>query len=116
MSHTNSTPKPEANMSDHTPGPWHIVTDEHGNTEIITDSRPYICTVAPGKCEDVTVANARLIAAAPELLEALMSILDYAPEMELCIASKYGGDSFTYVGFRGYIADAKAAVSKALGE
>ncbi|PJK07954.1 hypothetical protein CO610_07260 [Lysobacteraceae bacterium NML95-0200] len=74
MSHTNSTPKPEASMSGHTPGPWHIVTDEHGNTEIITDSRPYICTVAPGKCEDVTVANARLIAAAPDMRSLLLQI------------------------------------------
>lgn len=61
-------------MNRYTPGPWHVVTDEHGNTEIITDGRPYICTVAPGKCEDVTAANAGLIAAAPDMHALLLQI------------------------------------------
>ncbi|MGH9462448.1 MAG: hypothetical protein ACRD1X_14625 [Vicinamibacteria bacterium] len=57
-------------MSSHTPGPWHancfLVTAENGRG--VTH-----CGLGLGKPEE-SEANARLIAAAPELLEALKSI------------------------------------------
>jgi hypothetical protein len=69
-------------MTKHTPGPWHIRTNRHPQT----DGLPWgwVDAAAPGVSQrlipgvavqwvrgDVSEANARLIAAAPELLEAL---------------------------------------------
>lgn len=57
----------------HTPGPWEISRFEHGQAAIRSDEG-YICTAymaSNGKAK----ANAHLIAAAPELYEALKSLL-----------------------------------------
>lgn len=102
-------------MNKHTPGPWHIQQGDDGEMLIKPIPGQVVAVVEPQADKEEEAANARLIAAAPELLEALMSILEYAPQMELCMASRYGGESFTYVNFRGYIADAEAAISKATG-
>jgi len=59
-------------MAAHTPGPWHV-TKGPAPREIRADDGPYIASVY-----DVAVtygernANARLIAAAPELLDRVM--------------------------------------------
>ena len=67
-------------MSEHTPGPWSYtmdkergwdfkVTDDHGKTAIVSGCG---CCDSPWvSCE----ADARLIAAAPEMLEALENLL-----------------------------------------
>ena len=62
-------------MSKHTPGPWlmcesatHVtVTNAHGDAVFHDDKR------IPG-----VMADARLIAAAPDLLDELLSVLDWA--------------------------------------
>lgn len=63
----------------HTPGPWGC-TETEGSWTISADADPvYIATVAmPGRMSkvDQAEANARLIAAAPELLEACQLALD----------------------------------------
>lgn len=66
-------------MSGHTPGPWHVVTNTDGGTDVVhTRGR------APGESYrevalDIdTEEDARLIAAAPDLLEALETILKQA--------------------------------------
>ena len=65
-------------MSEHTPGPWHVTSDqwiEGPHREMV--SCAYGGTM-PGTAYDVTTsqpiarANARLIAAAPDLLDALI--------------------------------------------
>jgi hypothetical protein len=64
-------------MNKQTPGPW--FQDKYGN--VMTQSGSTLVTdgVALGsRSTDETKANARLIAAAPELLEALKSLLNYA--------------------------------------
>jgi hypothetical protein len=63
-------------MSKHTPGPWNVGHEDEntGEIEVISDGRPYVCLVLPGAIDEVTPANARLIAAAPELLEALQRL------------------------------------------
>ena len=69
-------------MSKHTPGPWQTESLEHdGNCNvtwrpICTESHTLIayCTLGPEEHEE---GNARLIAAAPELLEALKAIRDH---------------------------------------
>jgi 16S rRNA C1402 N4-methylase RsmH len=64
-------------MSKHTPGPW-VIERDLGHTFIIAE--------AGGMCADLGVSspsqddNARLIAAAPELLEALKTLLAYHGE------------------------------------
>lgn len=65
-------------MSKHTPGPWNVGHEDEntGEIEVISDGRPYVCLVLPGAIDEVTPANARLIAAAPELLEALQRLVD----------------------------------------
>lgn len=58
-------------MSGFTPGPWSVgITTDGYEIEVVSDIRPYVCLVLPGAIEGVADANARLIAAAPELLEA----------------------------------------------
>ena len=59
-------------MTAHTPGPWAYRQDDTGEDEfvVVSGGRPYVATVHGG-ARDWTEHNARLIAAAPELLEAL---------------------------------------------
>jgi hypothetical protein len=74
-------------MSKHTPGPW-VVTDKDNGIEFGVDTAGGewgICTVAGGAGEtlkhdsqDASAANARLIAAAPELLDALKALVGLA--------------------------------------
>ena len=103
-------------MSKHSPGPWTIGKVSHKNQHVDIDSLnhdPFVgCdewrTMArtygtEGEEEIgsiVMLANARLIAAAPELLEALQSVLDNCLDSEgLCAAH----------------AKARAAIAKAKG-
>jgi hypothetical protein len=78
----------ETKMS-HTPGPWKDEITEEGELLVRMDKRH---SVYIGDIEDTCRechANARLVAAAPELLEALQAFVDYhatdyedIPEME----------------------------------
>lgn len=89
----------------HTPGPWIAVGRwvEHPRDDI-----PDICTTDPaaldqdGRSDAECCANARLIAAAPELLTALREI----------VASADRGQAFfsTFL-----LLDARAAIAKATG-
>ncbi len=78
-------------MSTHTPGPWH-------NVDAGTDLPLYICSDKSrrhstelaclyGRDEETTAANARLIAAAPDLLAALEKIAGGMSEDALGICS-----------------------------
>ena len=73
-------------MSKHTPGPWRVqpYTWQRGNVSVFAPKfgrAPYGACVAYTPCSDGVggaagaLANARLIAAAPELLEALRRLL-----------------------------------------
>lgn len=69
----------------HTPGPWSC---DYGNFSVYCETGAEVCEVTPGNHDDHTAisveemqANARLIAAAPELLATLKEAydaLDYA--------------------------------------
>lgn len=58
-------------MSKHTPGPWTLVTAENSPPCIIARGKHDICVMAGAGSNEGVMADARLIAAAPELLEAL---------------------------------------------
>lgn len=53
-------------MSKHTPGPW-----VDGGYDVEASDRTLVCSMSGWRGPQATKANARLIAAAPELLEAL---------------------------------------------
>ncbi len=56
----------------HTPGPWKAVKAAHGPIDIFDQQGQDVVTVYGGGVEaESKIANANLIAAAPELLEAL---------------------------------------------
>ena len=99
-------------MSAHTPGPWLIqqggdewvdgIVTLHGHNE---DGTPMYWTVASyNRRRDEAEANARLITAAPEMLEALEQIAHRAHKHAVCTQVQYSlGDI------------ARAAIAKATG-
>ena len=106
-------------MGSHTPGPW-AVTKAKPRT--VTSGGVLICNAAlrnlgtvkqnkHGKDEIEAEANARLIAAGPELLEALQALIS-ACEFEA--NSLAGGDFSDLIGPPAYAA--YAAIAKATGQ
>jgi len=78
----------------HTPGPWQVCDYELGLKAISTPNiKHYIAT-------EIDAADARLIAAAPDLLAALQSIAEIGPSLD-------------FVGVREF---ALAAIAQATGE
>jgi len=69
-------------MSAHTPGPWQcggrFITANDGGRIVISAT------------ETIPVADARLIAAAPDLLAALQDLLRIADGSEPCVGEGYG--------------------------
>jgi hypothetical protein len=101
-------------MSTHTPGPWveFNAIDSDGNSlPCVIATAGNICIVeqwATGGCEE-SQANARLIAAAPDMLAAL--------EMAVGRWDKYGPPECMYgAGDGRMIGQMKAAIAKAKGE
>jgi hypothetical protein len=86
----------------HTPGPWHADTNVAGDyTQVKAHPNKFICEVDGREKEYQNEANARLIAAAPELLEALA---------DLCYVVGH-----TYKDSKVF-KDARAVIAKATGE
>lgn len=89
-------------MSKHTPGPWGF--DSFAlREEIRAENNPLIATVCSVHCDtpEEMRANARLIAAAPELLWTLEKLVE-----------RVGGDEW----FAEWAGMARAAIAKAKGE
>ncbi|WP_442256118.1 hypothetical protein ACS0OT_07185 [Stenotrophomonas maltophilia group sp. RY12688] len=107
-------------MSKHTPGPWiidpkflcEVQTADHKTIASCWERRDagsHIEVTGTLECsEEVSIANARLIAAAPDLLEALIRL-----EAEL-VEDKYG-ECYEPSPFEN-LALARAAIAKATGE
>lgn len=99
--------------SKHTPGPW-VVEDEtdpmltilapSANGDVVAHIVDVDWLDDPAKVGPQCLANARLIAAAPDLLEALTELTD--------AAAKVWSDPF----IRGAVDRARAAILKATGE
>jgi len=59
----------------HTPGPWRVTGSIHD--PVTSDDGDIITGFVRGPTAEIGDANARLIAAAPELLEALRSVQEF---------------------------------------
>lgn len=96
-------------MNEFTPGPWrsgdhsHEVYDPHSGETICTMGNTAFPSIFPE-------ANACLIAAAPELLEALKGLLEHC-----AMVHKYWGDNSNQKQADSAIDKARAAIAKAEG-
>ncbi len=90
-------------MSKHTPGPWFCENGDNRWTIWDDEGMACICDVHAGIEPDPSEANARLIAAAPDLLAA-------------CEALARSFDAVTYAAWTPEMHAAVAAIAKAKGE
>lgn len=88
-------------MSKHTPGPWRIGAQPPNGELTIGTEQGLMVAVATTGLDMPTEANARLIAAAPDLLEALERIANM--------------DSMSYHSLESAKITARAAIAKATG-
>lgn len=79
---------------EHTPGPWFASRDDgnEGNyvsveDRVIADTYGYFCDTGLELPEEEAEANARLIATAPELLEAVQDLVD---RLEIALEDVFG--------------------------
>lgn len=95
-------------MSKHTPGPWKVQHDPFNpNVRIVGDKELIVCVQATDMFAKETEANAALIAAAPDMLEALEN------RTEILCGMSCNKDA----GFHtGACEMARAAISKAKGK
>jgi hypothetical protein len=102
-------------MSKHTPGPWRAERQNPSPTTgewMIAGSKPgYLAEVRDCGSGDV-LANARLIAAAPDLLEALYDLGSYADLCESFLRETHPGKAYM---LRKQVTKAIAAIAKATG-
>ena len=71
-------------MTNHTPGPWYVVRTLTSSLSIAASPKYTLIATVYGAAFHagpyVAEANARLIAAAPDMLEALRTIVEYGPQ------------------------------------
>ena len=106
----------------HTPGPWvgGLQISSSSGSKIIAHIQTkekklqgYSNTNSVNPCE--ALANARLIAAAPELLNSLKALLPFAEKRINDLNEKMTGNLYPYLNIC-MIEDAKKAITKATGE
>jgi len=95
-------------MSNHSPAPWHALRAPHGVIDIFDKNEHDLVTIFGDDAEKK--ANARLMAAAPELLEALQA-LRLAREQDKYRSWEKGVPEFAKAE-----ALADAAIAKAAGD
>lgn len=106
MTTTDNTQKPIPETIQHTPGPWTTYVNSVGDYCVIKrfpDGQECCQIARVSHWED-----AQLIAAAPELLNALRKLLAYAFQLE---CEDQDGDGMV----QRHIAIARAAIAKAIG-
>lgn len=89
-------------MSAHTPGPWKVEYSEGDEWEVLAGANLPIAYIS-GWAGRSTEVNARLIAAAPDLLAALAGIIEI------------GKRDLTNPKYDAYFEEARAALKKARG-
>ena len=107
----------------HTPGPW--TTDVHGFIYATPDSElpertnqgaSIVVAKVLKHSSGRPIANARLISAAPELLAALRSNLEYLELKAQGFAAQYPPDHCINLTVSRQLEQARAAITKATGE
>lgn len=95
-------------LQGHTPGPWHVETEPQGSKGNYTQYtiQPHIADVF--YMNQTGEANARLIAAAPDLLAALEEILEHVEWRRRIAHETTGPNDCTH--------RARAAINKARGQ
>jgi hypothetical protein len=109
-------------MTKHTPGPWKAQPREfpegqwflEGQWEVVStcENERLIAEAAPHIDSDSEEANARLIAAAPELLEALVGLMRVMPVLPADAKTVRGIEQQYDAAHRA----ARAAIAKATGD
>lgn len=97
-------------MAKHTPGPWTVINTISGALSINAAPRVPIATVGGMGWhlgEEAARANARLIAAAPDLLNMCERLLGFA---------HHYADASATLAAEGMLANAKALIAQAKGE
>ncbi len=111
-------------MSAHTPGPWHLVMSDNATPHInhehgddwtdIADLKGRVCVMPAEIMQSFnSLANARLIVAAPDLLAALQNLLDRVKDLD---DAGPAHEMWQSDGLRADIAASSAAIAKATGE
>jgi hypothetical protein len=101
----------------HTPGPWFVPFRERGNLYVEAKIRPgwlqEVAACGPTEIQGQQAANARLIAAAPELLEALKGAVTEL----LAVVNSLNAEQMPHDGddFHERLGAALAAIAKATG-
>ena len=82
-------------MAAHTPGPWAVYLPEHDVTawDEDADRTITVALMSSDESEEICEANARLIAAAPDLLEAAQAVLTLSPDTYAIGSSQRGSDT-----------------------
>lgn len=94
-------------MSKHTPGPWYTAVTVGNDIAILGQTAGNVCVIRiiyPHRSEQEQIANARLIAAAPDLLAVLQLALKEHDEYE-------AGQRI----YDAWVEPARAAIAKAMG-
>ena len=108
------------NNTSYTPGPWWVCGDMPGEEKLLNPvvrasidgtTRTTICRTGQGNHYPFEWANARLISAAPELLEALRMVMNVLPAEPPAAGKLIGAERRHYDA----IMAAKAAIRKAEG-
>lgn len=64
-------------MTKHTPGPWGIIKGEFGPVIFSGETGAMVAQPVRGSSDDERQANARLLSAAPDLLQSLKEVVDW---------------------------------------
>lgn len=90
-----------------TPGPWHVSNE---GTLVVRDDMwfSHVASNIGYPSDDEGAANAELIAASPDLLSTLQQLVE--------VHDSEGGKQWTTTSKREALANARAAIDKALGE
>lgn len=91
----------------HTKGPWHIELAPNGKPFVTNKARQHVCTLYEGKPSERVAANARLIAASPDLLAACETVCG------LIYRDKNNGERIDLDQYERADRDCRAAVAKA---
>ena len=102
-------------MAAHTPGPWRVGEKRHDYADIVIrvirnrENHPVTMTCYAGYTRRTGDANARLVAAAPELLAALEQTIT---RFERCMVQAGSDPTYAHEATR----DARSAIAKARGQ